>query len=181
MSTSLVVKRSGKERTWQRCLLERGLGEFCGQTSRLRYQDTHKVLLFPAVVPPGPMCSLHRQGFLSVPLAALFSSNPLFSLPCLPFHVSLSLPSSPTHTGPEDSPSIDTVCPCPVTLGQILLGRSDYALGHLASHMPWSGWHHTPPGSLCPDTPGNTDSLEGSCDLLSLIWLPEFQVPSKCS
>lgn len=116
MSTSLVVNRSSKERTWQFCLLERGLCEFCSQTSRIRYQDTHKVLLFPAVVPPDPMHSLHRQRFLSVPLAALTSSNPLFSLPCFSLHVSLSLPSSPSHTGPEDSPSRDIACLCPVGL-----------------------------------------------------------------
>lgn len=61
--------------------------------------------------------------------------------------------------------------------GQILLGRSDDAPGHLASHMPRSRWHHTH-----PDTPGNTDSPEGLCDLVSsLICLPGFQVPSKCS
>lgn len=184
MSTSLVVNRSSKERTWQFCLLERGLGEFCSQTSRIRYQDTHKVLLFPAVVPPDPLHSLHRQQFLSVPLAALTSSNPLFSLPCFSLHVSLSLPSSPSHTGPEDSPSICVLLasvPLGRHPGQILLGRSDYALGHLASHMPRSGWHHTHPGSLGPDTPGNTDSLEGLCDLVSFIWLPRFQVSSKCS
>lgn len=54
--------------------------------------------------------------------------------------------------------------------GQILLGRSDYALGHLASHMPRSCWHHTHPGSL------GSDTLEGLCDLVSLICLPGFQV-----
>lgn len=57
---------------------------------------------------------------------------------------------------------------------QILLGRSDYTVGHLASHMPRSCWHHTHPGSLGPDT------LEGLCDLVSLIYLLGFQVPSKC-
>lgn len=67
--------------------------------------------------------------------------------------------------------------------GQILLGRSDYALGHLASHMPRSCRHHSHRGSLSPDTPGITDSLEGSCDLVSLICLPGFRflpsVPSQ--
>lgn len=61
----------------------------------------------------------------------------------------------------------------------ILLGRSDYTLGHLTSHMPRSRWHHIHLGSLGSDTPENVDSLEGSCDLIPFVCLPGFWVPSR--
>lgn len=153
VSTSLVVSRSSKERTWHFYFLEGGLHEFCGQTFRLRCQDT----------------TTHSSSS-SGPNALLTQVLPPL------FHWLLSLP--PILLSPHSASPFMSSCLCPhllptqglktflvwtvhvllssVPLGkhpsQILLGRSDYAVGHLASHMPRSCWHHPHPGSLGPDT-----------------------------
>lgn len=92
--------------------------------------------------------------FPSVPLAALTSSSPPLSSLCLSFHVSLSLPSSPAHTGLEGSPSMDSTCPAvlcalretsrPNPLRQIRLCPGSSCITHaqvmLASYTSGQPW-----------------------------------------